>query len=29
MIKEDEVEFSRDETTGGIWITLAARDSLV
>lgn len=29
MIKEDELEFSRDETSGGIWLTLATRDSLV
>jgi chromatin segregation and condensation protein Rec8/ScpA/Scc1 (kleisin family) len=29
MIKEDELEFSRDETTGGIWLTLAVRESLV
>lgn len=29
MIKEDEIEFSRDETSGGIWLTLAVRESLV
>jgi segregation and condensation protein A len=29
MIKENELEFSRDETSGGIWITLAERESLV
>jgi segregation and condensation protein A len=29
MIKEEELEFSRDETSNGIWLTLAARESLV